>query len=135
MADEPKSDDERRRELTEELARARASMSRQFGHVAYHAAVPRRMKASVRRNAGSWLAGAAITGLLAGWRILRPGPKIKKVYLDPSTGKGIAKEDTKRPSFWMSILSLLMQIAQPVLTGFVTKRLTGYVNRGGNASR
>ena len=118
-----------------ELARSRASMSRQFQHVAYHAAVPKRVKASVRRNAPTWLAGAVFTGIFAGWRLLRPGPKIKKVYLDPSTGKGIAREDEKRPSFWMAALSLVLQILQPVLTSFVTKRLTGYLNRDLPAAR
>lgn len=135
MADEPKSDAERRRELVAELHRARVNMSRHFSNVKYQAAVPRRMKASVSRNAKSWLAGAIFTGLITGWRVLRPGPKEKKVYLDPSTGKGVAKEDTKRPSFWMSALTLIMQFVQPALTAFVTKRLTGYLNRGGGAAR
>ena len=131
MADESKSDAERRRELVAELHRARVNMSRHFGNVKYHAAVPARMKDSVSRNAKSWLVGAIFTGLIAGWRMLRPGPKVKKVYLDPSTGKGIAKEDEKRPSFWIATLSLIMQFVQPALTAFVTKRLTGYLNRGG----
>ncbi len=131
MADESKSDAERRRELVAELHRARVNMSRHFGAVKYHAAVPARMKDSVSRNAKSWLAGAIFTGLITGWRMMRPGPKVKKVYLDPSTGKGVAQEDTKRPSFWMSALTLVMQFVQPALTAFVTKRLAGYLARTG----
>lgn len=122
MADE-KSPDARKRELIAQLERARSNMSRDLGHVRYRGAVNDRVRESLRRNAGSWLAGASAAGLLAGWRLIGPNTRVKKVYIDANTGKPAQEAKQAKRGFWMGIFSVVLNLVQPAIVALVQKRL------------
>lgn len=124
MADDEKAGDgARKRELIARLERARGTMRRDLGHVRYRSDVGSRAKESVKRHAGGWLAGATLTGLLAGYRLMRPAPRIKKVYIDANTGKPAQEAKQAKQGFWMGIISVVFNLIQPAIVAMVQKHL------------
>ena len=128
MASEQTHPDERKRELASRLDRARTNLRRDLGHVRYRAAIGDRTRESVRRNAGSWLAGGLVAGGFAGWRLLRPGPKVRKVYIDANTGKQAAEVQPAAQRLWIKLLSFGFNMAQPAIASVVRKRLSAFVD-------
>lgn len=129
MASEQTHPEQRKRELTSRLDRARTNLRRDLGHVRYRSAFGDRTRESVRRNAGTWLAGGLLAGGLAGWRLLRPGPKEKKVYIDANSGKYVKEEKEAKAGFWMGIISVMFNLLQPAITALVQKRLLAFANQ------
>lgn len=129
MASDETNPEQRKRELTARLDRARTNLRRDLSHVRYRSSFADRTRESVRRNAGGLMAGGLVAGGLAGWRLLRPGPKIKKVYIDANTGKqAVAEAQPAAQKFWMKLLSFCFNLAQPAIATVVQKRLAAYVN-------
>ncbi len=129
MASEQTNPEQRKRELTARLDRARTNLRRDFGHVRYRTAFGDRTRESVRRNAGTWLVGGLVAGGLAGWRLLRPGPKVKKVYIDANTGNPAQEAKQAKQGFWMGILSVGFNLLQPAIVAVVQKRLLALANQ------
>ena len=129
MADEQTSPEQRKRELTNRLDRARTNLRRDFSHVRYRTAFGDRTREGVRRHAGSLAAGGLVAGGLAGWRLLRPGPKVKKVYVDANSGKFVKEEKQAKAGFWMGTLSIIFNLAQPAIVAVVQKRLLSLANQ------
>lgn len=128
MASEQTHPDERKRELAARLDRARTNLRRDLSHVRYRAAIADRTRETVRRNAGGLVAGGLVAGGLAGWRLLRPGPKVKKVYIDANTGKQAVELQPAAQKFWLKLLSFGFNLAQPAIASVVQKRLSAYVD-------
>ena len=129
MASEQTHPEQRKRELTARLDRARTNLRRDFGHVRYRTAFGDRTRESVRRHAGSWLAGGLLAGGLAGWRLLRPGPKVKKVYVDANSGNYVKEEKEAKAGFWMGAVSVVFNLLQPAIVAVVQKRLLAMANQ------
>lgn len=129
MADEQTNPVERKRELTAELDRARNNMRRDLSHVRYRTALGDRARESVRRHAGGWMGGALLAGGFAGWRLLRPGPKVKKVYIDAHTGKPTQEAKQAKQGFWMGAISVAFNLVQPAIVALVQKRLLSMANQ------
>lgn len=128
MASDETNPEQRKRELTARLDRARTNLRRDLSHVRYRSSFADRTRESVRRNAGGLMAGGLVAGGLAGWRLLRPGPKIKKVYIDANTGKQAAEVQPAAQKFWMKLMSFGFNLAQPAIATAVQKRLAAYVD-------
>ena len=129
MADEQTNPVERKRELIAELDRARTNMRRDLSHVRYRSAFGDRARESVRRNVGGLMGGALLAGGLTGWRLLRPGPKVQKVYIDANTGKPAQEAKQAKQGFWMGVISVVFNLAQPAIVALVQKRLLSMANQ------
>ena len=129
MADEQTHPEQRKRELTARLDRARTNLRRDLSHVRYRSAVSDRAREGLRRHAGVWLAGGLFAGGLTGWRLLRPGPKEKKVYIDASSGKYVKEEKETKASFWTGAISVVFNLLQPAIVAVVQKRLLSLANQ------
>lgn len=129
MAGEQTDSEQRKRELTARLDRARTNLRRDLSHVRYRTAFAERTRESVRRNAGGWLAGGLVAGGLTGWRLLRPGPKVKKVYIDANTGRPAEEAKQAKQGFWMGVISVGFNLLQPAIVAVIQKRLLSLANQ------
>lgn len=129
MANDETNPEQRKRELTARLDRARTNLRRDLSHVRYRSAFGDRTRESVRRHAGSWLAGGLVAGGLAGWRLLRPGPKVKKVYIDANSGQPVKEAKEAKAGFWMGIISVGFNLLQPAIVAVIQKRLLSLANQ------
>ena len=123
MASDETHPEQRKRELTARLDRARTNLRRDLGHVRYRSSFADRAGETMRRNAGGLVACGLVAGGLAGWRLLRPGPKIKKVYVDANSGKYVKEEKEAKAGFWMGAISIAFNLLQPAIVAVVQKRL------------
>ena len=129
MASEQTHPEQRKRELTARLDRARTNLRRDLGHVRYRGAFGNRAREGLRRHAGAWLAGGLFAGGLAGWRLLRPGPKVKKVYVDANSGKYVKEEKEAKAGFLMGAISIVFNLLQPAIVAVVQKRILSLANQ------
>jgi len=106
--------------LIAELAAARAGAKQAWQGLEQSLNFPARVQQSVRRNQGTWLAGAG----LAGWLLSRLPARKKKVKLIKNKD-GIQREvkEVATAGFFITVFKLLFTLFRPVLTGVLMKHV------------
>ena len=117
MAQQQKAD------LSAELDRARARVSRYFGELREDLNVPAHLKSSIRRNKSAWLGGAALLGLL----LPNLPARKKKIYIEKGTNKRV--RDVEKAGMALGIAKLAFSAIKPAITAFATKKVAEAVTR------
>jgi hypothetical protein len=119
---------ERKKQLSEELARSRSHLTRTLGYVRYRTAFADRAKESFRDHAKAWIGGGLAVGGLLGWRIFRR-PKVTVRQELPGFLSRFSKKvqpeegDQAARKIWMPLLGFVFTILQPVLTKWIANRM------------
>ncbi|MGC3989788.1 MAG: hypothetical protein QM796_08950 [Chthoniobacteraceae bacterium] len=113
--------------LIAQLAASRAGAKQAWRGLEHSLNVPARVQQSVRRNQGTWLAGAGI----AGWLLSRLPARKKKVKVLVKNKNGIEREvkEVAATGFFITIVKLLFTLFRPVLTGVLTKHLGSFAEQ------
>ena len=117
MAD-PQNKKER---ITSQLARIRNALSDQSLLVRRHLDVGRHMSDSLRRHSWGWMSIAA----LFGWILSRLPARKKKIYVQTSDSQ---KKKSRGMGLSGHIWKGMWSIAKPVLTAYLTSRVTAKLN-------
>lgn len=121
-------------ELVSALATSRARLSSDLKGIGYEIDVKSRLQSSIRRNTGSWLTGAATTGLVLS---LLPRRR-KKVVIentpggtvrDGNPGKSKPRKERRAKSLLLESLKLALPIAKPLLLAVATRKVNNLANR------
>lgn len=110
-------DEHTKNELTAELDRARAKLSRNMAEFRRDIDVPAHLNKAVRQNKTLWLSGAAALGLL----ITKLPARKQKVYVDSRTSKKV--REAEKAGLALALAKLAFSAAKPVLMSLATKKL------------
>jgi hypothetical protein len=112
-------------ELKEEIARSREDLALRLNRVREEVDLPRKIRASVRREPVPWIVGAIAVGLLVTAVLTRK----KKVIID-AKGGAKSKHALLEAGFILGALRIAASLLKPVVVNFVEKKLRGYSSRG-----
>ena len=127
MAEEPghnKSIDE----LTAEIAASRERMARDLRGLHYELDFAGKLRRSFRKQTVSWLTAAAAVGALIAFAPMRK----KKIYIDAKSGKK-TKKRLVETGFALGALKIAATLLKPVITTFLTKKISGYAGTSRSA--
>lgn len=110
-------------ELRQEIAHSRDRLARDLGGLRYEFNFPLKFRKSFQRSTGSWLAVAAVAGVL--FTIL---PRKKKVVVK-TKGSGGEKKGILEAGFAVAALKLLGTMLRPAITSYLTSRLGAAARR------
>jgi hypothetical protein len=122
--------EQRKAELTAELAAARRRISSDFGALRYSLDFPRRAKDAVKRHPFAWVGGATLFGVL-----LSKLPARRKKVLVTSKGEAVKKSGAVQAGLLVSVLKIALDVARPVLMKWATQRVADYMDPSRNDSR
>jgi hypothetical protein len=112
-------------ELKEEIARSREDLALRLNRVREEVDLPRKIRASVRREPVPWIVGAIAVGLLVTAVVTRK----KKVIID-AKGGAKSKHALLEAGFVLGALRIAASLLKPVVMNFVEKKLGRYSSRG-----
>jgi hypothetical protein len=112
-------------ELKEEIARSREDLALGLNRVREEVDLPRKIRASVRREPLPWIVGAIAVGLLVTAVVTRK----KKVFIDAKGGVK-SKHALLEAGFVLGALRIAASLLKPVVMNFVEKKLGRYSSRG-----
>jgi hypothetical protein len=112
-------------ELKEEIARSREDLALRLNRVREEVDLPRKIRASVRREPVPWIVGAIAVGLLVTAVVTRK----KKVIID-AKGGARSKHALLEAGFVLGALRIAASLLKPVVMNFVEKKLGRYSSRG-----
>jgi hypothetical protein len=112
-------------ELKEEIARSREDLALRLNRVREEVDLPRKIRASVRREPVPWIVGAIAVGLLVTAVVTRK----KKVIID-AKGGAKSKHALLEAGFILGALRIAASLLKPVVMNFVEKKLGRYSSRG-----
>jgi hypothetical protein len=112
-------------ELKEEIARSREDLALRLNRVREEVDLPRKIRASVRREPVPWIVGAIAVGLLVTAVLTRK----KKVIID-AKGGAKSKHALLEAGFVLGALRIAASLLKPVVMNFVEKKLGRYSSRG-----
>jgi hypothetical protein len=112
-------------ELKEEIARSREDLALRLNRVREEVDLPRKIRASVRREPVPWIVGAIAVGLLVTAVLTRK----KKVIID-AKGGAKSKHALLEAGFVLGALRIAASLLKPVVMNFVEKKLGRYRSRG-----
>jgi hypothetical protein len=112
-------------ELKEEIARSREDLALRLNRVREEVDLPRKIRASVRREPVPWIVGAIAVGLLVTAVLTRK----KKVIID-AKGGAKSKHALLEAGFVLGALRIAASLLKPVVVNFVEKKLGRYSSRG-----
>jgi hypothetical protein len=112
-------------ELKEEIARSREDLVLRLNRVREEVDLPRKIRASVRREPVPWIVGAIAVGLL----VMAVVTRKKKVIID-AKGGAKSKHALLEAGFILGALRIAASLLKPVVMNFVEKKLGRYSSRG-----
>jgi len=112
-------------ELKEEIARSREDLALRLNRVREEVDLPRKIRASVRREPVPWIVGGIAVGLLVTAVLTRK----KKVIID-AKGGAKSKHALLEAGFILGALRIAASLLKPVVMNFVDKKLGRYSPRG-----
>ena len=112
-------------ELSAELDRARAKLSRNFEGFRHDIDVPAHFKNAVREHKTWWITGAAGVGLL----LAKLPSRKKKVYVDKRTNEKLKK--TGEAGLVLALAKMAFSAAKPMITAFATKKIAEMAKKSG----
>ena len=108
-------------ELKTEIARSRERVERDLRGLRYELDFRRKIKRSFQQQTVAWITAAAVVGTLL---VLLPARK-KKIYIDAKTGDK-RKKQMLEAGFFLGALKIAATLLKPVITTFLTKKISGY---------
>ncbi|MCE9611766.1 MAG: hypothetical protein K8R23_16320 [Chthoniobacter sp.] len=124
------AEDQRKAELTTELAQARARLTSNFGALRRELDFPGRVKGTVRKHPAVWLGGATLFGML-----LSKLPARRKKIVVTTDGKPAKFAATAgRTGLLLGSLKIAFDLARPALAKWAGQRVADYMD-GAQRSR
>ncbi len=127
------AEDQRKAELTADLARSRQRLSANFGALRHDLNFPGRVKAAVLKHPAAWVGGAALFGLL-----LAKLPARRKKVVVTADGKPAKLARAGQTGLILGALKIAFDLARPTLAKWATRRVADYMDgtkTGGLPSR
>ena len=124
------AEDQRKTELTAELARARARITADFGALRRDLDFPTRAKSAVMKHPAAWVGGATLVGVL-----LSKLPARKKkavVHRDGAEAKIVSAGKT---GLLLGALKIAFDLSRPVITKWASQRVADYMDSAKNDRR
>lgn len=120
-------------ELRQEIAHSRDRLSRDLSGLRYELDFPLKFRKSFQRQTATWVAGAAVLGVVLS---VLPS-RTKKVSVKASTkDKGEKqKEGLLGAGLALGIFKLLATALRPAVTSYITQKMTGRARGGGGSRR
>ena len=115
-------------ELTAEIAASRERMARDLRGLHYELDFAGKLRRSFRKQTVSWLTAAAAVGALIAFAPMRK----KKIYIDAKSGKK-TKKRLVETGFALGALKIAATLLKPVITTFLTKKISGYAGTSRSA--
>jgi hypothetical protein len=124
------AEDQRKAELTADLARARSRIAQNFGALRSDLDLPGRLKAGIAKSPIAWIGGATLVGvLLSKLPARRRNAVIKR---DGSAAKVVSAGKT---GLLLGALKIAFDLSRPVLVKWVSRHVADYVDGAGNERR
>jgi hypothetical protein len=124
------AEDQRKAELTAELAQARRRISRDLGELRYALDFPQRAKDAVKRNPFAWVGGATLFGIL----LSKLPARRKKVLVTPK-GEKVKASGAAQAGLLVTALKIAFDLSRPVLMKWATQRVAEYMDSARNGGR
>ena len=124
------AEDQRKAELTAELARARSRIGANLGALRHDLDFPARVKALVLKHPAAWIGGATLLGVLLA---RRPARRKKSV-----AGRGGAEAKIAgagKTGLLLGALKLAFDLARPALAKWAGRRVADYMDSTKNDGR
>ena len=122
--------DQRKIELTAELASARSRFTQTLGGLRSDLDVPGRLKNAVRKNPAFWVGGATLFGvLLSRW------PRRGKKVVVMKAGKQTPAVSAGKAGLLLGALKIAFDLSRPALAKWVGRRMADYMDGSGNNGR
>lgn len=126
------AEEQRKAELTAELARARRRIGANLGALRHDLDFPARVKSAVMKNPTAWLGGVVIVGALLA---ALPGRR-KKIVVSRKTEAHMA--NAGKAGLLLGALKIAFDLARPALAKWASRRVADYMDgrgKGGPVSR
>ena len=124
------AEDQRKAELTAEIARARSRIGANLGALRRDLDFPARAKAAVLKHPAAWVGGATLLGmLLAGL----PGRRKKAVGKHSGAETKIAA--VEKTGLLLGALKIAFDLSRPALAKWASRRVADYLDSSRNDAR
>lgn len=124
------AEDQRKAELTADLARARSLIAQNFGALRSDLDFSSRLKKTIAKNPAVWVGAATLVGLL----FARLPGRRKKVMGKRETANAKVASAGKA-GLLLGLLKIAFDLSRPVLTKWVSGRVADYMDGGGHDRR
>jgi hypothetical protein len=111
----------RKQQIVEEMAQVRRELSTHGHVVTERLNLQRHVSTSLRIHSFSWLSFAAVIG----WVLSRLPVRKQKVFIETGKDGQVKREKTKEVGFMSHAWKGLWSLAKPLLTAYLTSRITG----------
>jgi hypothetical protein len=115
--------DQRKAELTAELARARNRIAGNFGALRHDFDLPGRFKDAVMRKPVAWIGGATLFGIL-----LSKLPARRKEVFVHSDGKPAKVGNAGKAGLLLGALKIALDLSRPAITKWASQRVADYMD-------
>lgn len=117
------AEDQRKAELTAELAHARARLTTNFSALRREFDFPARVKGTVMKNPAAWIGGATLFGIL-----LSKLPARRKKIVVTADGKPAKLAAAGRTGLVLGSLKIAFDLARPALAKWAGQRMADYMD-------
>ncbi len=123
------AENQRKAELTADLARARARIGASASALRHDLDFPARAKSAVLKNPAGWIGGAAILGALLA---TLPGRR-RKAVVSRKTEATIASAG--KAGLLLGTLKIAFDLSRPMLAKWASRRFADYMDSRGKGAR
>ena len=124
------AEDERKSELTAELARARSRIGANLGALRRDLDFPARAKSAVMKHPAAWVGGATLFGVL-----LAKLPARKKKTVVQRDGVEAKVISAGKTGLLLGALKIAFDLSRPAITKWASQRVADYMNGAENDRR
>lgn len=124
------AEEQRKAELTAELALARARLSANLGALRRDLDFPGRVKAAVLKHPAAWVGGATLFGLL-----LAKLPARRKKVVVTADGKPAKLARAGKTGLLLGALKIAFDLSRPALAKWAGQRVADYMDGAGAGGR
>jgi len=117
------AEDQRKAELTAELAQARARLTANCGALRRELDFPGRVKGTVMKHPAAWIGGATLFGML-----LSKLPARRKKIFGTADGKSAKFAAAGRTGLVVGSLKIAFDLARPALAKWAGQRVADYMD-------
>ena len=119
------AEDQRKAELTAELARSRARLAANFGALRRDLDFPARVKGAVMKNPAAWIGGATLFGILLA---KLPARRKKAVVTVTGNGKPAKLARAGMTGLLLGALKIAFDLSRPALAKWAGRRVADYMD-------
>ena len=117
------AEDQRKAELTAELAYARRRLTANLGALRRDLDFPGRVKGAVMKHPAAWIGGAALFGIL-----LSKLPARRKKVVVTADGKPAKLARAGRTGLLLGVLKIAFDLSRPALAKWAGRRVADYMD-------